>query len=64
MSEPEDDDDDPVAAVVYSCQGPPACDFQSRDGHDPSEHMKNCPWCKRFYMMQDGTEIEQGPGHA
>lgn len=63
MSDP-DDDDDPVAAVVYSCQGPPVCDFESPEGHNPTEHMSKCLWCKRIYVYKDGREFVEEPSRA
>lgn len=64
MTEQEDDGDEPIAGVVYACQGPPRCMFTSADGHDPAPHMANCVWCTRIYVMKDGREVEEGPGNA
>lgn len=61
MTEP-DDDDDPVAAVVHSCAGPPACLLQGDEA--VAAQIAGCVWCRRIYVMKDGTESEVGPGHA
>jgi len=58
----EDDDDDPVAGVVTACAGPPACLLE---GDVAIEAQKaGCIWCRRIYVMKDGTEIVTEPGHA
>lgn len=47
------------ASCVHVCQGPPRCELQ---GDDAVEAQKaGCPWCRRIYVFEDGTEVETGP---
>lgn len=39
------------AGAVYTCQGPPKCDF---DGENP-ETVMPCPFCRKIYVDSDGN---------
>jgi hypothetical protein len=59
-----DNDDDPIAAVIYSCQGPPACDFMPSSGDEAEAVMQKCVWCKRILIGKDGSETIIEPTRA
>jgi hypothetical protein len=40
-------------AIIYVCQGPPACDF---DGEEPWKVQPSCHFCQKIYMNDDGSE--------
>ena len=51
--------DDPKVIV---CAGPPACHLE--DDEAVAAQIAGCVWCRRIRIHEDGTETEEGPGHA
>ena len=48
--------EDQIIAEVISCQGPPICLLT---GDAAIAAAASCPWCKHFYVMEDGAEYER-----
>jgi hypothetical protein len=53
-------DDD--IAIIHVCAGPPACALEGDDA--VAAQIAGCMWCRRIRIADDGTESEEGPGHA
>lgn len=48
----DDDDDDEPCIVV--CRGLPVCQLSGQEAVEAQQ--AGCPWCKRVWVNEDGTE--------
>lgn len=53
---------DSVETLITVCQGPPRCDLMGDEA--VAAQLAGCPWCKRIYLSESGSERVEEPGNA